>query len=140
MTGLFAAAALSLQLTDLHGTTQRLADYRGKVVLLNFWASWCDPCLDELPAMEKLRVDFAGKPFVVLAVQTGGSARTAEDIARDLRLGFAILLDRDTKATQRWDVHTLPTTFLIGPDGEVLEKHAGEWTGMRPAVEKLLGK
>lgn len=138
MKALLAAAALSLQLTDLHGNTQRLADYRGKVVLLNFWASWCDPCIEELPVMEKMREDFAQKPFVILAVQTGGSARTAEDVVTTLKLGFPILLDRDTKVTQAFGINTLPTSYLIGPSGEVVERHVGEWPQMRAAVEKLL--
>jgi len=137
MNALLAAVALSLQLTDLHGKTQSLADYRGKVVLLNFWASWCDPCIEELPLMEKLRADFARKPFAILAVQTGGSARTAEDVVSTLKLGFPILLDRDTKVTQAFGIVTLPTSYLIGPGGEVLEKHVGEWPQMRAAVEKL---
>jgi thiol-disulfide isomerase/thioredoxin len=137
MNAIFAAAALSLQLMDLHGKSQRLADYRGKVVLLNFWASWCDPCIEELPVMEKLREDFARKPFVILAVQSGGSARTAGDVVSTLKLGFPILLDRDTKVTQAFDIKTLPTTYLIGPSGEVIERHVGEWPQMRAAVEKL---
>jgi len=137
MNALLAAVALSLQLTDLHGKTQSLADYRGKVVLLNFWASWCDPCIEELPVIEKLRLDFARKPFAILAVQTGGSARTAEDVVSTLKLGFPILLDRDTKVTQAFGINTLPTTYLIGPGGEVVERHVGEWPQMRAAVEKL---
>jgi len=136
------AAAPPLALADATGKTHRLADYRGKVVLLNFWATWCEPCLTELPAIERLRTALAGKPFVVLAVQMGGSARTARDTAEKLGLGFPLLLDRDSSATDAWGVIMLPTSFVIGPDGSVAFSHAGEldWSGAaeRRRIETLL--
>ena len=71
--GLVVAALLAatppLELTDTSGAVHRLADYRGKVVLVNFWATWCEPCLTELPSLERLRAAFAGRPLAVLAVQ-----------------------------------------------------------------------
>ena len=136
------AVAPPLGLTDANGKTQRLSDYRGNVVLLNFWATWCEPCRDELPSIERLRTALAGKRFAVLAVQMGGSARTAKDAADDLGLHFPLLLDRDSRATAAWGVKTLPTSFIIGPDGDVAFSHAGEmdWssTEARRWVEDLL--
>ena len=76
------AAAPPLELADTNGAMHRLADYRGKVVLVNFWATWCEPCRDELPTIERLRAALAGRPFVILSVQMGGSARTAKPLKR----------------------------------------------------------
>ena len=136
------AASPPLELTDANGTTHRLSDYRGKVVLLNFWATWCEPCRDELPSIERLRVALARRAFVVLAVQMGGSARTARDAAEDLGLRFPLLLDRDSRATAAWGIKTVPTSFLIGPDGAVAFSHVGEldWSSIeeRRRVERLL--
>ena len=131
-----------LELADAQGAQHRLADYKGKVVLLNFWATWCEPCRVELPLLERLRTALAGRPFVVLAVQMGGSARTAQDMAAELHLRFPLLLDRDSKVTAKWGVDTLPTTFLIGPDGEIAVRRTGEvdWSSGEPRkkIEALL--
>ena len=79
---------------------------------------------------------------VILAVQMGGSARTARDKAEQLRLGFPLLLDRDSRATTAWHVTTLPTTFLIGPDGAIASKQVGEvdWAAakVRERLDSLL--
>ena len=136
------AATPPLELADANGAKHRLSDYRGRVVLLNFWATWCEPCRAELPSIERLRAALAGRSFVVLAVQMGGSARTAHDVAEDLGLGFPLLVDRDSKATSAWGVNTLPTSFLIGTDGKMTFRHTGEldWSSseMRRKVEMLL--
>jgi peroxiredoxin len=138
------AATAPLQLADANGTAHRLSDYRGKVVLLNFWATWCEPCREELPSIERLRAALAGKPFIVLAVQMGGSARTAREVAEELGLRFPMLLDRDSSVTAAWGVNILPTSFLIGRDGTVAFRHTGEldWssTEARRRVEALLPK
>ncbi|OLC75074.1 MAG: hypothetical protein AUG04_10515 [Deltaproteobacteria bacterium 13_1_20CM_2_69_21] len=139
---LLAVAAPPLELADANGARHRLSDYRGKVVLLNFWATWCEPCRAELPTIERLRAALAGRPFVILAVQMGGSARTAHDIAEELGLRFPLLLDRDSSATAAWGVKMLPTSFLLGVDGAVAFSHPGEldWSTIeaRRKVEALL--
>jgi len=136
------AATPPLELTDTTGAKHRLSDYRGKVVLVNFWATWCEPCREELPGIERLRASLASKPFAVLAVQMGGSPRTGRDIVQTLGLRFPVLLDGDSSVTKAWDVSILPTSFLIAPDGSVATKHVGEvdWTdaGWRRKVEALL--
>ncbi|MFL5409733.1 MAG: peroxiredoxin family protein [Myxococcales bacterium] len=136
------AAAPPLALSDTSGAKHRLSDYRGKAVLVNFWATWCEPCREELPSLERLRASLASKPFAVLAVQMGGSPRTARDIVQELGLRFPVLLDSDSSVTKAWEVSVLPTTFLIAPDGSVAAKHVGEvdWaqTEWRRKVEALL--
>jgi thiol-disulfide isomerase/thioredoxin len=143
---LFAAALLAatpqLDLKDTRGTRHRLADYRGKVVLVNFWATWCEPCREELPSIERLRASLEGKPFAVLAVQMGGSPRTARDIAAELGLHFPLLFDGDSRATSAWKVNVLPTSFLVAPDGTVALSHVGEvdWSSAewRTKIEAFL--
>ena len=114
-----ATPAPQLQAQDLTGATRTLADYRGKVVLLNFCASWCPPCLREMPSMERLRVKMTGRPLAIVAL---ASAETPEEVNAYLSrmtLGFPILLDPDGRNTRRWNVFALPTTFLLDAEGRV---------------------
>ncbi len=127
-----------LTLSDANGVTHRLDEYRGKVVLVNFWATWCEPCRAELPVLERLRVALAGKPFAVLAVQMGGSARTARDWATFLRLGFPMLVDGDSRATRVWGVTTLPTSFVIDAKGAVAFRRVGEFDWGSPEARRRL--
>jgi cytochrome c biogenesis protein CcmG, thiol:disulfide interchange protein DsbE len=136
------AAAPPLDLADANGERHRLADYRGKVVLVNFWATWCEPCLEELPSIERLRASLANRPFAVLAVEMGGSARTAAETAAKLGLRFPLLVDRDSTAGAAWRVEFLPASFLVDRRGNVVFRHPGEmdWSSAkaRRRVEKLL--
>ncbi len=114
-----ATPAPELKAQDLTGATRTLADYRGKVVLLNFWASWCPPCLREMPSMERLRVKMGGRALAIVALD---SAETPEEVRAYLsrmELGFPILLDPDGSNTKRWKVFALPTTFLLDAQGRV---------------------
>lgn len=131
-----------LELADVDGKTHHLADYRGKAVLVNFWATWCEPCRQEMPSIEKLRAALAGRPFAVLAVNVGESADKARAFAATMPLGFPLLLDRDTKASRAWGARVLPATFLIGPDGVARYSYFGEldWAhaDVRAVIEKLM--
>jgi peroxiredoxin len=132
----------ALELADVDGKTHRLADYRGKAVLLNFWATWCAPCREEMPSIERLREQLAGKPFAVLAVNVGESAEKARAFAATLPLGFPLLLDRDTRTSRAWGARVLPATYLIGTDGVARFSYFGEldWAkaDVRAVVEKLM--
>jgi peroxiredoxin len=134
----------ALQLPDVDGKVHRLADYRGKVVLINFWATWCAPCRKEMPSIERLRHAMEGKPFVILAVNVGEEAGVAREFGRGMQLGFPLLLDRDMTASRAWGARVLPATYVIGPDGVARYSHFGEldWAGReaRSAIEALLPK
>ena len=136
------AAAPSLELDDLEGRTHRLADYRGKVVLINFWATWCGPCREEMPSLERLRQALEGKPFVVLAVNVGEGGRVAGDFMRAMPHGFTVLLDRDGRTTKAWGARILPATYVLEPGGEVRIRHFGalDWSSAdaRRRIENLL--
>jgi thiol-disulfide isomerase/thioredoxin len=133
-----------LELADLDGAAHRLSDYRGKTVLVNFWATWCEPCRAEMPSIERLRKAMDGKPFAVLAVNVGESGRVARDYAEKLPISFTVLLDRDGRTTRGWGARVLPASFLIGPDGAIRYSYLGEldWSGaeVRARIEALMPK
>jgi thiol-disulfide isomerase/thioredoxin len=131
-----------LVLQDLRGRTHQLADYRGKVVLVNFWATWCEPCLAEMPSIERLRKSFAGQPFEVLAVNLGEPLGRVERFLERVPLGFPILLDRASGAARAWKVRVVPASFLVGPDGRIRYVRYGDldWSSepVRKRVAELL--
>ncbi len=114
-----AVPAPQLKAQDLAGTERTLADYRGKVVLLNFWASWCPPCLREMPSMERLRARMAGRPLVVVALDSAETPQEVNAYLSRMSLGFPVLLDPDGSNTKRWKVFVLPTSFLLDAEGRV---------------------
>ena len=124
-----ATPAPELKAQDLVGATKTLADYRGKVVLLNFWASWCPPCLREMPSMERLRVKMVGRPLAIVALDSAETAEEVNGFLSRMKLGFPILLDPDGSNTKRWKVFALPTTFLLDASGRVRHVLTGptEW-------------
>ena len=134
--------APALGLADVDGKAHRLADYRGQVVLVNFWATWCGPCRAEMPSIERLRQSMQGRPFSVLAVNVGESQRVARDYADKLPVQFTILLDRDTRAAKAWGARILPASYLIGPDGGIRYSYFGDldWSSgeVRASIEALM--
>jgi thiol-disulfide isomerase/thioredoxin len=127
-----------LSLADLAGRRHSLADYRGQVVLVNFWATWCDPCREEMPSMQRLRQRLAGRPFAVLAVNHGESPARAGDFLKRARLDLPVLLDPGQETARAWRVRILPHSFLLGPDGRVRYSVIGEldWAS-DPVVEAV---
>ncbi len=115
-----------LELKDLAGKTHTLAHYRGRVVLLNFWATWCPPCRDEMPALQALHARLSDRPFTVLGVNYGEAPARIESFLGRAPVGFPLLLDPRHEAITAWGVRTLPATFLVGPDGEVRYRIIGE--------------
>jgi thiol-disulfide isomerase/thioredoxin len=132
-----------LVLRDLGGKEHKLADYKGKVVVLNFWATWCDPCREEMPAMQRLQDKLAGK-LVVLAVDYGEGPPRIKDFLSKVPVRFTVLLDRDTSAATAWKVKVLPTTLVIDPEQKVRFVAVGDVGWDTPPIEgeivKLLSK
>ena len=124
-----ATPAPELKASDLTGAPKTLADYRGQVVLLNFWASWCPPCQREMPSMERLRLKMAGRPLAVVALDSAEATDEVAAFLSKMRLGFPVLLDPDGSNTRRWKVFALPTTFLLDGEGRVryVLKGPTEW-------------
>ena len=131
-----------LALEDMGGRSHNLADYRGKVVLVNFWATWCEPCRAEMPSMDRLRNSLKGKPFEVLAVNLAEPLARIEKFVDSMPLGFPLLRDRDGAAGKAWKAKLLPASFLIGRDGRIRYVAYGEldWSSdaVRARVAELL--
>ncbi len=127
-----ATPALALQ--DIDGKPHRLEDHRGKVVLINFWATWCEPCRAEMPSMNRLRAALAGRPFEVLAVNLAESEARIRRFAGEVPLEFTVLLDRDSAAARAWRARVLPVSFLVGPDGRIRYWALGEVDWMQDRV------
>jgi len=126
----------------MKGRSHDLADYRGKVVLVNFWATWCEPCRAEMPSMDRLRSSLKGKPFEVLAVNLAEPLSRIEKFVDSMPLGFPLLRDRDGGAGRAWKAKLLPASFLIDRDGKIRYVAYGEidWTSeaVRARVAELL--
>ena len=114
-------------LNDLDGKSRRLSELRGKVVLVNFWATWCPPCRRELPSMERLWRLLNQEDFVVLAVNVGEDIDTVFAFTGMLETAptFPILLDRDSAVLKAWPVKGLPTTFVVDREGRVVYRAVG---------------
>ena len=118
--------APALELRALDGPTHRLVDYRGKVVLVNFWATWCEPCRDEMPSMQRLKEKLAGRPFAVLAVNLDEPEARIRSFLTRMKVDFTVLLDPGRVAAKSWNARILPASFVIGTDGKIRYGVVGE--------------
>lgn len=135
-------AAPTLELPGLGGVTHRLADWRGQVVLLNFWASWCQPCMAEMPGIQRLEGRMRGRGFVVVGVNVAEAQRRAARSVEQMGLGFPVLLDAEGETFHAWGGKGLPTSALIDRQGQLRYVGLGplEWDGAEALgrVESLL--
>jgi len=127
-----------LELQDLQGKKHTLADYRGKVVLVNFWATWCAPCREEMPSIERLRASLEGRAFAVLAVNLAESETRIAKFLDSMPLNFPVLLDREAKAARAWQAKMLPATYIIGPDGAIRYRYLGDLDWSKPEVRDAI--
>ncbi|MBT9590678.1 MAG: TlpA family protein disulfide reductase [Thiobacillus sp.] len=138
--------APALKLNDMHGAAHDLSQFKGRVVLINFWATWCPPCRREMPSMEHLTQQLKGEAFTVLAVNVGESVNDIELFTSqlDTSLSFPILLDSRSQTLQAWKIAGLPTTFLIDRKGRVVASAIGgrefDHPYMVRAIREQLGK
>lgn len=137
-------AAPALTLENLNGDRVDLAALRGKVVVLNFWATWCAPCIREMPALQKLSESLSTSGIVVFAVNTGQKAENVRKFLDRYSIDLPILLDRDEAVKKAWAVRVMPTTYIVDPDGRVVYGAIGErdWagTGIRDILVSLTRK
>jgi thiol-disulfide isomerase/thioredoxin len=109
----------AFSLADLEGNTHVLSDYRDKVVLVNFWASWCPPCIREMPELQRLKKHFADRPFEVLTINVAEQKYRVRKFTRSIKLDLPVLLDASSKTYNRWGVNILPTSFLVDIHGQI---------------------
>jgi peroxiredoxin len=132
--------AADFKLEKLDGTTVSLESLRGKVVFLNVWATWCEPCRQEMPSMQTLYDSFkTNKDFVMLAVSqdTKGRAAVAPYVTKN-GYNFTILLDPENKIGETYDVSGVPETFIIDRKGQIVAHHMGAFDWSRPDVRDAL--
>ncbi len=117
--------AKEFTLKDAANKKVNLKDFRGRVVMLNFWATWCGPCRDEMPSMEKLYKQFKDKGFVILAVASGEDAASVNRFYKQYNLTFPALIDPDYRVSDSYKVWALPTTYFINARGQIIGKAQG---------------
>lgn len=126
-------------LKDLGGREVKLSDLKGKVVLLNFWATWCPPCREEIPSMMRLNQTMAGKPFQMLAVsEDEGGKEAIEAHFRKSGTNLPALLDTDQAIGRRYGLTGVPETFIIDKKGVILKKVVGSIDWSDPGVIAFL--
>ena len=120
-------AAPRFMLNNLNGDTVKLEQFRGDYILLNFWATWCPPCVKEMPSMERLQQKFKDKGIQVVAISLDKEpqAKVAAFVAR-LNLSFPILLDPVGIVSDPYGANALPSTFILNPEGRVIAAAKGE--------------
>jgi peroxiredoxin len=134
--------APDFQLTDLDGKPVRLSDYRGRKVVLNFWASWCYPCKMETPHMEEFYEKYRSNNFIILGVNVTNTEASPEDarkFAREYKLSYPVLLDEKGEVTDRYQVVGYPTTLVIDSKGVIREKFQGaiDYETLKKAADKI---
>ncbi len=116
-------------LPDLERNEHRLSDYAGKVLVVNFWASWCVPCREELPSMNRAARKLLEQPVAWLAINVGEDRAAVAAFTADYPIDFTVLLDQSGRVSQSWQVIGMPMTFVVNRDGFVVHKIVGkrEW-------------
>lgn len=124
-------AAPALSGRTLEGKTVSLADHAGKVVLVDFWATWCDPCREEIPELVKLQDKLASKGFVVLGVSMDEDTKEVAPFLKPFKVNYPVILLGGELAPKGWVVPGLPTAYLVGPDGKIRRR----WFGVKQAAD-----
>jgi cytochrome c biogenesis protein CcmG, thiol:disulfide interchange protein DsbE len=119
------APAPDFSLKDLSNTEVSLSSYKGQIVLLNFWATWCGPCKLEMPTLQQHYVDYQAQGLVVVGVEAGDPAADVQAFATEQKLTFPILTDEKSTVTDMYRVIALPTTFLIDRQGMIVRQQRG---------------
>ncbi len=125
-------------LINPEGKKISLKDFRGKTVFLNFWATWCEPCREEMPAMEKLYQENQNNNFVVVAINVKDRKQEALAFVKELKITYPIAFDPNAEVASLYGAWGLPTTYLIGPKGEGLARGWGPAQWYSPAARKLI--
>ncbi|MCU7939762.1 MAG: TlpA family protein disulfide reductase [gamma proteobacterium symbiont of Bathyaustriella thionipta] len=132
----------SFELKGIDNHIYRLSDYQGKVVLVNFWASWCPACIQELPSMQRLEKVFTDQPFEIVAINVSEVKKKVIYQAKLNHMNFTVLLDPESKTLKQWRAKILPTSYIIDKKGHIRYLAQGplEWdsTEVATAIEKLL--
>lgn len=127
--GLVGSEAPDFALKSQAGENLRLSEYRGQVVMLNFWATWCGPCRQEMPHLDDIYQRYHEAGFELLGINVDGEQRRAVEMAEQLRVTFPVLFDDDKQVSRLYDIRAMPVTVLIDRDGRVRQVHHGYKSG-----------
>lgn len=130
--------AIDFNLEKLGGGKVKLSDYSGKVIIVNFWATWCGPCRIEMPSMQTLYDQIKGSDVIMLAVDSLEPGEVVDSFIQEFKYTFPILLDTDGAATSNYSIQAFPTTYIIDRSGHVIAGKAGAHDWANPAVKKGL--
>ncbi len=108
-----------INLTDINGKVFSINDYTGRVTLVNFWATWCPPCVEEIPSLNRLRQKMSGKPFRLISVNYAEPPEVVRQFMQQVNVEFPVLMDLQATTSAQWNVIAFPSTFVIGPDGKI---------------------
>jgi thiol-disulfide isomerase/thioredoxin len=131
-----SAGATGFEFNDMQGKAQRLADYKGKWVLVNFWATWCPPCLEEIPDLVDMYNSHKADDIAVIGVAMSSSAASVKAFAKQMEISYPIVLGSDRIAAQIGRINALPTSYLYDPGGKLVSYQEGMIT--REAVENYI--
>jgi len=127
--GASASMAPSFSLPSRSGDTVSLAQLKGKVVMLNFWASWCGPCRQEMPLLDQMHKRYSSLGFTLVGVNVDANSKDAEEWLSKTPVSFPVLFDRESKVSKLYDVSAMPSTVFIDRQGNVRDVHRGYKTG-----------
>jgi len=122
------------------GKNVKLSELRGQVILLNFWASWCGPCRQEMPLLEKLHKRYSALGFTVLGVNVEEDPRKAKTLLKDISVSFPILFDTSNKVSKQYKVSAMPSTVMIDRNGNMRYLHKGYKPGDEAQYKKWVKK
>lgn len=131
--------APDFQLLTLDQEPVSLGDLRGNPVVLNFWASWCPPCVSEMPFLQEIHEEYSEEGLMLLAINVRESQSKVEEFVQSKNLSFPVLLDTEGEVSQQYSIRYLPTTFFIDGDGIIQEKKIGPFIS-KAEIERELGK
>ena len=130
--------APDFMLEDTEGRLHHLSDYRGRTVIVNFWATWCPPCREEIPSMNRAWHKLSGDGVVFLAINMGEDEDTIFIFTADYPADFPLLLDRTGEVIAQWPVKGLPTTYIVAPDGTIAYRAIGGRAWDDPSFLELI--
>ena len=134
--GLKQSSAPDFTLKSYEGENIRLSEYRGEVVLINFWASWCGPCRQEMPVLSELHDKYQALGFTVLGVNVEADTRKARKLLQDQPVSFPVVFDSDSVVSKQYDVVAMPSTVLIDRDGNMRYLHKGYKPGLEDVYQQ----
>lgn len=132
------SAAPDFTLRAMSGSNLRLQEQRGRVVMINFWATWCGPCRQEMPHLNRLYDKYKSAGFVILGVNVDEDTKTATELAQKLGVKFPVLWDAEKLVSRLYDLSTMPSTVLVDRNGTVRYVHKGYLNGYEDTYDKQI--